>query len=69
MKTNGKQELTNEHELFYFEADFSGESAIYFKMDSEEFRAENSIILEDSILDDPLSTYYWEENDEFGIYH
>jgi len=65
MEKNKNKDLSKKDDiLFMFEDDYASESAIYFKIDSEEFKNENDLLLNNSV--NPL---FWEENDDFNVYH
>ena len=69
MKNNSDENLQDESQLFVGEDDYAKESAIYFEIASEEFKSEISFVMEESKTDEVFNAYFWEENDEFGIYN
>jgi hypothetical protein len=65
MEKNKNKDLSKKDDiLFMFEDDYASESAIYFKIDSEEFKNEN-----DLLFNNPVNPLFWEENDDFNVYH
>ena len=69
MKNNINKNQNEESQLFMVEDDYGNESAIYVEIASEEFESEISFVMEESNTDEIFNAYYWEENDEFGIYN
>ena len=69
MKNKVNKNLNVESQLFKLEDDYANETAIYFEIASEEFKSEISFVMEESNTDEIFNAYYWEGNDEFGIYN